>query len=243
MGRADESIDALLAPFATPASFRKLKALYIRRFDNLPPETVTDALQQSFVKTLKFYRRSPSAPRTPAEMENLLHTVIRRTLIDDVRHSQSMTFVSLDEDYAAIARAPGVDPEDPKADVPPRAPAGPPSPAKGKWRPAPVRPDDDEGLENTLVEQIDVRNLLVQVLGQLDARYRRVVIQLLVEFTPNEIAATFGTTTGYKLRLWARVKVCRILGALALLGNDMAERLQRGGQCGRILAQVTAAPQ
>lgn len=215
MGRADRSLDRLLAKLAERSSLERLLAQYTRRY-RLPREVVADAVQQSFYKVLKFHAGKSSELQTLEQVERFLHTVIRNTLIDDIRRSGVIQFVELDADFGAA-------PDDSRHTAPPGASAD-----------AEVSEQEPSDLEDEMLEAIDSRALIKQIMLQLDPKYRHVVVLLLAEWTPDDMNQKFGQN-GYRMRAWARVKICRILAKLATVGNTLAERLHSQGGCHRIL--------
>ncbi|HUN41587.1 MAG TPA: hypothetical protein VMU81_14975 [Acetobacteraceae bacterium] len=249
MSRSDRILDALLAKLGEKDSIQRLEALYIRRYDNLPPATVAECVQHSFYKMLKSYAGTPQSPRTLEAAERLLHTVIRNTLIDEVRRAGLMSFVELDDDYLALVGAQAriwVDggPDNPAAartrwQDETKATEADEAAAKDRRARRFPRPssDDSQTLENILVEEIDTRNLIKRLFEQLDPKYRTVVMLLIEEWSPDELRSVFGQN-GYKLRVWARVKVCRILASLAELGHELAERLHTHGGCFAMLLSI-----
>jgi DNA-directed RNA polymerase specialized sigma24 family protein len=243
LSRADRTLDAALAKLAEKPSFERLVSQYTKRY-RLPVAEVADAVQTSFYKTLKAY-----AGTTVEAPEALLHRVIRNELITVLRRSEVVKLIELDEDFLSIM--------EPKAHVVEDDDAGPEralvwqSDEKAKEetdkladrraaRQASVQRTHEETaqhLENVLIETIDVRDLVRHILLQLDVKYRHVVILLLVEWTPDELREKFGRN-GYRIRVWARVKVCRILGKLASAGHDLAQRMHGQGGCERILQSL-----
>lgn len=252
MGRADRSLDGLLARLAEKSSLERLLAQYTRRY-RLPREVVADAVQQSFYKVLKFHAGKSSELQTLEQAERFLHTVIRNTLIDDIRRSGVIRFVELDTDFVAAPGSSG-------HVAPVRTVAGPEEEASGQGQPEPqpsVEEDDEAtggggrnvkragppGLEDEMLEALDSKILMKEILLQLDPKYRHVVVLLLAEWTPDEMHQKFGQN-GYRMRVWARVKICRILANLAAVGHELAERLHGQGGCHRILKSLrgNAAP-
>ena len=103
-------------------------------------------------------------------------------------------------------------------------------------RPVPPPPRDGiRNLEDVLVEQIDRDDLMRDILARLPPRYRDVVIHLMGEWSPQELAGMFGGN-GYRLRHWARVLVCRALGELAAGGHALAMSLHAGAGCAQLVA-------
>jgi RNA polymerase sigma factor (sigma-70 family) len=252
MSRADRTLDGLLAKLAEKPSFEKLLAQYTRRY-RLPREVVADAVQQSFYKVLKFHAGKTSELQTLEQAERFLHTVIRNTLIDDIRRTDVIRFVELDEDYVAVLgssrRVPATkDAASSEAEVPEPDQSGVSAQAEeddaaigigGRNIKRKGPPD----LEDNMVEAIDTRTLMREILLRLDPKYRHVVALLLAEWTPDEMHQKFGQN-GYRMRVWARVKICRILANLAAVGHELAERLHGQGGCHRILQSIRggAAP-
>ncbi|MGE0425081.1 MAG: hypothetical protein AB7O88_22670 [Reyranellaceae bacterium] len=245
-------MDGLLAKLAEKSSLERLQSQYARRY-RLPREVVADAVQQSFYKVLKFHAGKASAPQTLEQAERFLHTVIRNTLIDDIRHSGVIRFVELDADFFAAPGSAG-------QTAPVRATAGPEAEISGHDQPEPLLQTEEDdatigaggrnikragppALEDDMVEAIDSKTLMKEILLQLDPKYRHVVVLLLAEWTPDEMHQKFGQN-GYRMRVWARVKICRILASLSAAGHELAERLHHQGGCHRILQSIrgTAAP-
>ena len=129
MGRADRSLDGLLAKLAEKSSLERLLAQYTRRY-RLPREVVADAVQQSFYKVLKFHAGKASELQKLEQAERFLHTVIRNTLIDDIRRSGVIRFVELDTDFVAAPGSSG-------HIAPVRATAGPEAEVSGHDQPEP----------------------------------------------------------------------------------------------------------
>lgn len=249
MSRADRTLDVLLAKLAERPSFERLLAQYTGRY-RLPREVVTDAVQQSFYKVLKFYAGKASDLQTQEQVERFLHTVIRNTLIDEIRRAGVMKFVEFDEDYVALqGGSPRRVDDDGDAGEPEttglelsREESGTQSDqdamARAKSQTVTSSPlEDARNLEDTMADTIDARTLIKRLLLQLDPKYRDVVVLLLVEWTPDEIRQKFGQN-GYRMRVWARVKICRILANLASVGHELAERLHAQGGCHRILQSI-----
>jgi len=245
-------LDGLLVKLAEKPSFERLLTQYTRRY-RLPREVVADAVQQSFYKVLKFHAGKSSALQTLEQAERFLHTVIRNTLIDEIRRSGVIRFVELDTDFVA---APGSS----EQIAPLRAAGGSGAEASehDHGEPQPVTDEDDAtaggggrkmtlerpaALEDEMLEALDSKTLMKEILLQLDPKYRHVVVLLLAEWTPDEMQKKFGQN-GYRMRVWARVKICRILANLAVAGHDLAERLHGQGGCHRILQSIrgSAAP-
>ena len=252
MGRADRSLDGLLAKLAEKSSLERLLAQYTRRY-RLPREVVADAVQQSFYKVLKFHAGKASELQTLEQAERFLHTVIRNTLIDDIRRSGVIRFVELDTDFVAAPGSSG-------HIAPVRATAGPEAEVSGHDQPEPPPQTEEDdatigaggrnikragppALEDDMVEAIDSKTLMKEILLRLNPKYRHVVVLLLAEWTPDEMHQKFGQN-GYRMRVWARVKICRILASLAAAGHELAERLHGQGGCHRILQSIrgNAAP-
>jgi DNA-directed RNA polymerase specialized sigma24 family protein len=242
MKRADQNLDSLLAQLATKAYVERLIAVSAKRFHELPRETIREGIQQSFYKVLRYYAGSAKCPRTLEEAERLLHTVLRNTLIDEWRKTDGLVFITLDDDYLVLERAEeqagGLD--DREGD----AAAGDENRREVAEMDARLGRSPDQGamgrremLETTLVEEIDTRNLIVRILSDLDPKYRRICVQLLQEWSPGEIGEEF-RQNGYRLRVWARVKICKILGKLVELGHELAERLRVEGGCAAILSSA-----
>lgn len=251
MTGADRTLYALLAKLAEGPSFERLLLQYTRRY-RLPRDVVADAVQQSFAKVLRFYAGKASDLTTLEQVERFLRAVIRNTLIDEIRRTDVVRFVELDEDYMALqGNAPSVgaaDNSEAKSEVAEHAPTETVLPAdeddaaispKGRG----VRRQGPPNLEDAVVDAIDTKDLMRQLLLQLDPKYRHVVVLLFVEWTPDEISRKFGQN-GYRLRVWARVKICRVLASLAAVGNELAERMHVQGGCHRILKSIQggAAP-
>jgi DNA-directed RNA polymerase specialized sigma24 family protein len=246
MRRADRTLDSLLAQLATKAYVEKLTATFVKRFHELPRETIRESIQQSFYKVLRYYAGSAKCPRTLEEAERVLHTVLRNTLIDEWRKTDGLTFIKLDDDYLvlerAVAQAGGLDEDEGDAAV------GDDGRREDAEMDARLGRSPDQGaigrremLETTLVEEIDTRNLIERILSDLDPKYGRICVQLLQDWSPGEIGGEF-RQNGYRLRVWARVKICKILGKLAELGHELAERLQVEGGCAAILRSAGSNP-
>lgn len=244
MSRSDRTLDAALAKLAERASFERVVSLYSRRY-RLPPAEVADAVQTAFYKTLKTY-----AGKTVNQPEALLHQVIRNELITVIRRSDVVKMVELDEDYLALGSGgrrstdddDGEDFERAEPDHTDDAERGGEA-GSGRRYAGSGRPTADEAanhLENTMIETLDARDLVRALLKEFDAKYRHVVVLLLAEWEPNELREKFGQNA-YRMRAWARVKVCRILGKFAAAGNDQAERLHARGGCPRILQSIQGA--
>lgn len=245
MGRADRNLDRLLVKLAEKPSLERLLMQYTRRY-RLPREVVADAVQQSFYKVLKFHAGKSSELQTLEQAERFLHTVIRNTLIDDIRRSDVIRFVELDTDFVAAPGSSG-------HVVPVKAAAGAEEEASGHDQPEPSSAEEDDeatvgsgrnikragppGLEDEMLEALDSKTLMKEILLQLDPKYRHVVVLLLAEWTPDEMHQKFGQN-GYRMRVWARVKICRILANLAAVGHELAERLHGQGGCHRILQSL-----
>ena len=245
MNRADRTLDAALAKLAEKPSFERLVATYTRRY-RLPAAEVADAVQTSFYKTLKAY-----AGTTVEAPEALLHQVIRNELITVLRRSEVVKLIELDEDFLALMEprthvveeddggpervlvwqsGDGAGPEKENATLADRRAARQASVSR-------THEETAQHLENVLIETIDVRDLVRRILLQLDAKYRHVVILLVAEWTPDELREKFGRN-GYRMRVWARVKVCRIMGKLASAGHELADRMHAQGGCHRILQSL-----
>lgn len=153
----------------------------------------------------------------------MLHVVIRNTLIDELRRTEAFATIPLDEQFVPLPIV-----EEPK-DGPPAT--AQPSDREGK------PPSDLPGIEDELVDEIDGRILRDQLLGALDPKYREVVVLLLAEWSPQELEQAFGQD-GYRLRHWARVKVCRALAALAAAANKLAAEVHARGGCPALLKSV-----
>jgi DNA-directed RNA polymerase specialized sigma24 family protein len=252
MSRSDRTLDAALAKLAERASFERVVSLYSRRY-RLPPAEVADAVQTAFYKTLKTY-----AGKTVNAPEALLHQVIRNELITVLRRSGVVQMVELDEDFLALG----------SGNASRRTTDGDDD-GGGLARDEPDHTDDDgrdgaetddgsgggrrhagggrptghgaaNHLEDMMVETIDARELVRALLKEFDDKYRHVVVLLLAEWEPNELREKFGQNA-YRMRAWARVKVCRILARFAAAGNDQAERLHARGGCHRILQSIQGA--
>lgn len=246
MSRADRTLDRLLAKLAEKSSFERLLGQYTRRY-RLPREVVADAVQQSFYKVLKFHAGKTSELQTLEQVERFLHTVIRNTLIDEIRRTDVIRLVELDEDYVAVAgnspRAVATsDAVDPETRLPEDVRPEAPTEAEGDDAAVGVggrgiKREGPPNLEDTMVEAIDTRTLMREILLRLDPKYRHVVALLLVEWTPDEMHQKFGQN-GYRLRVWARVKICRILASLSTVGHELAERLHNQGGCHRMLQSL-----
>jgi DNA-directed RNA polymerase specialized sigma24 family protein len=246
MSRADRTLDGLLAKLAEKSSFERLLGQYTRRY-RLPREVVADAVQQSFYKVLKFYAGKTSDLQTLEQVERFLHTVIRNTLIDDIRRTDVIRFVELDEDYVATVGS------SPRA-VSTNDAANPETQLPEDVRPVTATQEEGDdaaigvggrgirrhgppSLEDTMVEAIDTKTLMREILLQLDPKYRHVAALLLGEWTPDEMNRKFGQN-GYRMRVWARVKICRILASMAAVGHELAEQLHAQGGCHRILQSI-----
>ena len=246
MSRADRTLDGLLAELAEKSSFERLLGQYTRRY-RLPREVVADAVQQSFYKVLKFHAGKASDLQTLEQVERFLHTVIRNTLIDEIRRTDVIRFVELDEDYVAVVgtspRAVAIsDAADSETQLP--EDIAPEAPAQTAGDDVAIgiggrgiKRESPPNLEDTMVEALDTRTLMREILLRLDPKYRHVVALLLVEWTPDEMHQKFGQN-GYRLRVWARVKICRILASLTAVGHELAERLHDQGGCHRILRSL-----
>jgi RNA polymerase sigma factor (sigma-70 family) len=247
MSRANETLGAHLSTLAKRPYLEKLISQYSARY-KLPRAVVADAVQQSFYKILKTYAGRTSDLQTLEQVERFLHTVIRNTLIDEIRRSDVVKFVELDEDYLELMRSSrGLD--EPEAGEPDTQALEP------EEEEAETSPDESEtpetkaavlttpllristNLEDTLIDEIDSQALIRTVLKQLDPKYREVVVLLLVEWTPKEVSQKFGQN-GYRLIMWARVKMCRILAPLAAAGHEIAQRLHADGGCHRLLQSI-----
>ncbi|MFO1159422.1 MAG: hypothetical protein U1E60_11330 [Reyranellaceae bacterium] len=249
MKRSDRTLDEALAKLSEGPSLARLAGLYTKRY-RLPSDQVLDAIQTAFCKVLEAY-----AGKIVDSPEALLHRVIRNELITVLRRSDVMNQVEYDDDYMSLAkstRRSGVadsdtdDAEQEAADhtddsAPDRA-KDPEEPSTGR-RTVSVQPTAEEmanRLENTMLETIDARELVRALLKEFDAKYRHVVVLLLQEWEPNELREKFGQNA-YRLRAWARVKVCRVLAKFAAAGNDQAERLHARGGCQRMLQSLQGA--
>jgi RNA polymerase sigma factor (sigma-70 family) len=236
-------LDAELAKLAERASLERMVALYTKRY-RLPVAEVADAIQTAFCKILKAY--AGKRLESPAAM---LNRVISNELLTGLRRSQAMKIVELDEDYLSVMSQKSRVAEDDDADGPERVLVwsdeeaeedGDDLASRRAARQASVGrtpKEEAEYLENQIIETVDVQDLQQTVLQQLDVRYRHVVVLLLEDWTPDELSEKFGRN-GYRIRVWARVKVCRILGTLAAKGHDLAERLHAQGRCQRILQSL-----
>jgi RNA polymerase sigma factor (sigma-70 family) len=235
---ADDEIDcdALIAPLARKPSLERLKATYIRRYANLTPDEIADCIHDAIENLFQFCRRKRDELRDPSAVEAMLHAIIRNRLIDALRHNEVLEFVTYDDDYVALGARRAPDDDDAREPESIRLPGDDQEPEKRRTRKLPPSRSDDEGIEAVRVEHLDVDRLLEQLMRELDERTRRVVRLLLFELTPAEIAAVMGKDRAYRVRDWARVKVCRVLGRLSDLGNDTAERLYLGGKCPALLA-------
>jgi RNA polymerase sigma factor (sigma-70 family) len=243
MSRADRTLDAALAKLAEKRSLERLIALYTKRY-RLPVAEVADAIQNAFYKMLKAYAGKPV--ESPAA---LLHRVINNELLTVLRRSEVVKLIELDDDYLSIMSQKTHVAEDDDADGPERVlvwsdeendKEADDLASRRAARQASVRrtpKEEAEYLENQIIETVDVENLQRSVLQQLDVKYRHVVVLLLEDWTPDELREKFGRN-GYRIRVWARVKVCRILGKLAETGHDLAERLHAQGGCQRILQSL-----
>jgi RNA polymerase sigma factor (sigma-70 family) len=243
MSRADRTLDAALAKLAERGSLERLIALYTKRY-RLPAAEVADAIQTAFCKMLKAYAGKPL--ESPAAM---LHRVINNELLTVLRRSQVVKLIELDDDYLLVMSHKAHIAEDDDSDGPERvlvwSDEEPEEEAddlasRRAARQVGIRrtpKEEAEYLENQIIETVDVDNLQRTVLQQLDIRYRHVVVLLLEDWTPDELREKFGRN-GYRIRVWARVKVCRILGTLAAKGHDLAERLHAQGGCQRILQSL-----
>jgi RNA polymerase sigma factor (sigma-70 family) len=250
--RADRTLDALLAKLAKKPSLERLLVQYTRRY-SLPREAIADAIQLSFCKVLKFHAGKASDLQTLEQVERFLHTVIRNTLIDEIRRTDVIRFVELDEDYVALlggTRSVADSGKTGNAETEVLESAPPETITQADEDDASIgtigrgiRRQGPPSLEDTMVDVIDTRTLVRQLLLQLDPKYRHVVVLLLIEWTPEEISGKFGQN-GYRLRVWAHVKICRILASLAAVGHELAERLHAQGGCHRILQSIQggAAP-
>lgn len=244
MSRSDRTLDAALAKLAERASFERVVSLYSRRY-RLPPAEVADAVQTAFYKTLKTY-----AGKTVNAPEALLHQVIRNELITVIRRSDVVKMVELDEDFLALGSGGRRTSDDDDGENLDRAEPDHTDDAErdresgsGRRYASGGRPSADEAanhLENMMIETLDARDLVRALLKEFDAKYRHVVVLLLAEWEPNELREKFGQNA-YRMRAWARVKVCRILGKFAAAGNDQAERLHARGGCHRILQSIQGA--
>lgn len=240
MSRSDRTLDAALAKLAERGAFERVVSLYSRRY-RLPPAEVADAVQTAFYKTLKTY--AGKVVNTP---EALLHQVIRNELITVIRRSDVVKMVELDEDFVAmgsgsVSRRTTDDKEDGaglERDEPDHTDDAESDDGSGGVRRAPGggRPTDNH-IENAMVDTLDARELVRALLKEFDDKYRHVVVLLLAEWEPNELREKFGQNA-YRMRAWARVKVCRILARFAAAGNDQAERLHARGGCHRILQSI-----
>lgn len=251
MSRSDRTLDAALAKLAERASFERVVSLYSRRY-RLPPAEVADAVQTAFYKTLKTY-----AGKTVNAPEALLHQVIRNELITVIRRSAVVKMVELDEDFLALGSGSagrrtrddddgsvdgGSSLERDEPDDTDDAPRDDGS-GGGRRHAGGGRPTADAAanhLENMMIEALDARQLVRALLKEFDDKYRHVVVLLLAEWEPNELREKFGQNA-YRMRAWARVKVCRILAKFAAAGNDQAERLHARGGCHRILQAIQGA--
>ncbi|MFO1084128.1 MAG: hypothetical protein U1E21_06180 [Reyranellaceae bacterium] len=243
MSRSDRTLDVALAKLAERASFERVVSLYSRRY-RLPPAEVADAVQTAFYKTLKAY-----AGKTVNAPEALLHQVIRNELITVIRRSDVVQMVELDEDYLALGsggrRTSDDDGENFERDEPDHTDDAErdEAPSGGRRFAGGGRPTADEAanhIEDMMAEKLDARDLVRALLKEFDDKYRHVVVLLLAEWEPNELREKFGQNA-YRMRAWARVKVCRILAKFAAAGNDQAERLHARGGCHRILQSIQGA--
>ncbi|MBV8189087.1 MAG: sigma-70 family RNA polymerase sigma factor [Alphaproteobacteria bacterium] len=243
MSGADRTLEAALATFAQRAYFERQIALYSKRY-RLPPEDVADAINTAFLKILETYAGKPVG-----SPEALFHRAINNELLTLLRRSAVMRFVELDEDYGVIMSSKARIADDDSADEPERVlvwsdeerskEAHDLASRRAARQPNVGRTPQEiaEHLENVLIESIDTQDLEKEVLKQLDARYGHVVVLLLQDWTPDELHEGLGGD-GYRIRHWARVKVCRILGKLAAAGHDLAERLHAQGGCSRLLRSL-----
>ena len=245
MSRSDRTLDTALAKLAEKSSFERLVAMYSRRY-RMPPAEVADAVQNAFYKTLKAY--AGKVVNTP---EALLHQVIRNELITILRRSDVVKMVELDEDFLALGSGGRRTTDDDdggglgraEPDHTDDADREEESGGSGRRYASGGRQTADEAanhLENMMLETIDARELVRALLKEFDAKYRHVVVLLLAEWEPNELREKFGQNA-YRMRAWARVKVCRILARFAAAGNDQAERLHARGGCHRILQSIQGA--
>lgn len=251
MSRSDRTLDAALAKLAERGAFDRVVSLYSRRY-RLPPAEVADAVQTAFEKTLRTY-----AGKIVNQPEALLHQVIRNELITVLRRGNVLKMVELDADFVAMGNdtgsvsrrttddnddGPGLERDEPDHTDDAASDDG----AGGGRRPAGgAGRTMDNHVENAMVDNLDARQLVRALLGEFDDKYRHVVVLLLAEWEPNELREKFGQNA-YRMRAWARVKVCRILAKFASAGNDQAERLHVRGGCHRILQSIqgtgSAAP-
>lgn len=245
MNRSDRTLDAALAKLAERASFERVVSLYSRRY-RLPPAEVADAVQTAFYKTLKTY--AGKVVNTP---EALLHQVIRNELITVLRRSDVVKMVELDADFVAldsgIVSRRTTDDSDGGGSLERDEPDHTDDterdgePAGGRRQAGGSRSTDNH-IENAMIETLDARELVRALLKEFDDKYRHVVVLLLAEWEPNELREKFGQNA-YRMRAWARVKVCRILARFAAAGNDQAERLHARGGCQRILQSIQGVGQ
>ncbi|MGE0577048.1 hypothetical protein [Reyranella sp.] len=209
-------------------------------------------MQTAFYKTLKTY--AGKVVNTP---EALLHQVIRNELITVLRRSDVVKMVELDEDFLAMGSSGAArrtsDDDDGgvegsgsfERDEPDHTDDAESDGGSvgGRRHAGGGRPTADEAanhLENMMIETLDARQLVRALLKEFDDKYRHVVVLLLAEWEPNELREKFGQNA-YRMRAWARVKVCRILARFAAAGNDQAERLHARGGCHRILQSIQGA--
>lgn len=243
MSRSDRTLDAALAKLAEKGAFERVVSLYSRRY-RLPPAEVADAVQTAFEKTLRTY-----AGKTVNTPEALLHQVIRNELITVLRRSNVLKMVELDADFVAMEsgsvsrrttddRNDGDSLQRDEPDHTDDAESGGGS-AGGRRYAGGSRPMDNH-IENAMVDNLDARELVRALLKEFDDKYRHVVVLLLAEWEPNELREKFGQNA-YRMRAWARVKVCRVLARFAAAGNDQAERLHARGGCLRILQSIQGA--
>jgi hypothetical protein len=243
MSRSDRTLDAALAKLAERASFERVVSLYSRRY-RLPPAEVADAVQTAFEKTLRTY-----AGKTVNTPEALLHQVIRNELLTVLRRSNVLKMVELDADFVAMGSGSvsrrttddGNDGDSLERDEPDHTDDAERDgdPVGGRRQGGGGRPTDNH-IENAMVDNLDARELVRALLKEFDDKYRHVVVLLLAEWEPNELREKFGQNA-YRMRAWARVKVCRILARFAAAGNDQAERLHARGGCLRILQSIQGA--
>jgi DNA-directed RNA polymerase specialized sigma24 family protein len=239
MSRSDRTLDAALAKLAERASFERVVSLYSRRY-RLPPAEVADAVQTAFYKTLKTY--AGKVVNTP---EALLHQVIRNELITIIRRSDVVKMVELDTDYVAMGSqivsrrtTDGDEGGSLERDEPDHTDdaARDEESGGGRRQAGGGRPTDNY-IETMMIDTLDARELVRALLKEFDDKYRHVVVLLLAEWEPNELREKFGQNA-YRMRAWARVKVCRILAKFAAAGNDQAQRLHARGGCLRILQSI-----
>jgi DNA-directed RNA polymerase specialized sigma24 family protein len=202
-------------------------------------------VQTAFYKTLKTY--AGKVVNTP---EALLHQVIRNELITVIRRSDVLKMVELDTDYMAMGseivsrrttdsdeggsleRAEPDHTDDAERD----------EEQGGGRRPAGGGRPTDNYIETMMIDALDARELVRALLKEFDDKYRHVVVLLLAEWEPNELREKFGQNA-YRMRAWARVKVCRILAKFSAAGNDQAQRLHARGGCLRILQSIQGSGQ